>query len=115
MAPCAIDLPEIRKKFIILTRNEPMKPSSRIFLYPGWGPNGQNVFTVGTFEDLRTDGITPVDGMSLSFYCDDADVEGNDDPLLFEGTIHYNSQLGKWYALVDETTYHHASDELKKS
>lgn len=72
------------------------------------------MFTVGTFEDLRTDGITPVEGMSLFFYCDDADDEGNDDPLLFEGTIHYDSQLGKCYALIDKKTYHNASDELKK-
>ena len=89
-----------------------MKPNGRIFLYPGAGPGGSNVFTVGTFEDLRSEGIMPVNGMSLSFYCDDADGEGNDDPLLFEGTIHYNSRLGKWYALVDEKTYHHGSDEM---
>jgi hypothetical protein len=91
-----------------------MKPSGRICLYPGAGPNGHNVFTVGTFEDLRADGITPAEGMSIRFWCDDGDSDGNDDPLLFEGTIHYDSHLRKWYALIDEKTYRHASDELKK-
>ena len=91
-----------------------MRPNGRIYLYPGAGPKGHNAFTVGTFEDLLAEGINPAEGMSIRFWSGDADSDGKDDPLLFEGTIHYDSELRKWYALIDETTYHHESDELKK-
>ena len=76
-----------------------MRPKGRIFLYPGAGPRGRNKFTIGTFEDLNAEGITPTEGMNIAFYCDD------DDPLLFEGAIHYDSQLQHWYALIDENSY----------
>ena len=61
-----------------------MRPKGRIFLYPGAGPGGRNKFTIGTFEDLNAEGITPTEGMNIAFYCDD--------DMLFEGTIHYESQ-----------------------
>jgi hypothetical protein len=93
--------------------NEQMKPSGRIYIYPGAGQNGHNAFTVGTFEDLRAEGFTPTEGMSMRFWCDDSDDKGNPDPLLFEATIHYDAHLRYWYALIDEKTYRHASDELR--
>lgn len=90
-----------------------MKPAGRIYLYPGAGPNGHNTFTIGTFEDLRSEGITPSEGMLINFWCGDGDDKGNEDPLFFEGTIHYDAHQRYWYALIDEKTYRHASEKSK--
>ena len=76
--------------------------------------NGHNGFTVGTFEDLRPEGIAPSEGIAIRFWCDDGDSNGNEDPLLLDGTIHDDSQYEYWYALIDEEAYRHASGELKK-
>ena len=84
-----------------------MKPTGRIYLYPGAGPGGRNVFPVGTFEDLQDENITPTDGMLIHFWCGDGDDEGNDAPLLFEGTVHYDGRQQHWYALIDEETFRH--------
>jgi len=35
---------------------------------------------------------------------------GNSDDLLFEGTVHFDPEKQQWYALVDESSYRHASD-----
>lgn len=32
------------------------------------------------------------------------------DELLFEGTVHFDTEKGQWYAIIDENSYRHASD-----
>src|SRR5690348_15883987 len=58
---------------IIAVRN------GRIYLYPC----APATFTKGTWDDLREAGITPVEGLRLNFYDDDADEHGRFDALPF--------------------------------
>jgi len=88
-----------------------MRPKGRIYIYAGGGPCNRNRFTVGTVEDLGAEGLTPTEGMALHFWCGDADDQGNDDPLLFEGTIHFDLVKRYWYALIDEGSFRHLSDD----
>jgi hypothetical protein len=85
----------------------------RIYLYPigkldrTWSP-----FTLGIYDDLKTLGRTPEEGMRLEFYTDDGDGEGNRDDLLFEGTVHFVDGRG-WGAIIDASTFHWESDEQR--
>src|SRR6266446_5723366 len=58
---------------------------------------------LGTLKDLELEKITPVEGMTLQFWMDDGDDAGNTDNLIFEGVIHFDKTLGRWYAVIDET------------
>jgi hypothetical protein len=82
------------------------KPAGRIYFDP---LNGH--FTLGTFKDLEEEKITPVEGMILSFYSDDADESGKEDNLIFEGVIHFDKQSGRWSAVIDDKSYRHESAE----
>ena len=82
------------------------KPAGRIYFDP---QNGN--FTLGTFKDLEAEKISPIEGMRLPFYTDDADEDGNPDNLIFEGVIHFDKQTRRWFAVIDETSYRHESDE----
>ena len=83
----------------------------RIFLYSGGGPGGRNyIKQIGTKRDIDLSDIKLKEGMRLNFYCDDADDAGKRDDLYFEGVIHFDSEKQQWYVLIDERTYHHASD-----
>lgn len=77
-----------------------MEQIKRIYLYPSGGPGGPNKFTLGTFEDLKANGITPAPGLRLKFYADDADSAGNRDDLWFEGIVDFDPKRG-WYAVID--------------
>jgi hypothetical protein len=68
--------------------------------------------TVGTREDLTHLGIELIEGLELDLYSDDADDNGNFDPLLAAGVVIFNAELGKWVARVDRKMIRHAS-ELK--
>jgi hypothetical protein len=46
----------------------------------------------------------------LSFYCEDADDAGKPDDLLFDGIVHFDSEKQRWYVIVEESSYRHASD-----
>ena len=66
---------------------------------------------VGTLEDLADRGIELKEGMSLTFYTDDVDDQGQPDELLVEGTTHYNEDEGCWVASIDWSAIRHASKE----
>ena len=86
--------------------------SGRIFLHPYAGRGGRNYFRqIGTRSDVKASDTKLEDGMVLRFYCDDADVSGNPDDLYFEGTVHFDAEKQCWYAVIDEASYHHQSDE----
>jgi hypothetical protein len=83
----------------------------RIFLYPYAGPGGRNyIKQIGTTQDVMLNDIKLQEGLRLSFYCEDADDEGRPDDLLFDGTVHFDSDKGQWYVIVDEGSYRHESD-----
>ncbi len=83
----------------------------RIFLYPYAGVGGRNyIKDIGTQQDIQLNDIKLQEGLRLSFYCEDEDDAGKQDDLLFEGTVHFDSEKQQWYVLVDENSYRHASD-----
>jgi hypothetical protein len=82
------------------------KPKGRVYLDP------LNMrFAVGTLRDLEDEKITPVEGMTLRFWNDDADDAGKTDNLIFEGVVHFDKELGRWYTVIDENRYRHESDQ----
>lgn len=82
------------------------RPRGRIYFDP---QNGR--FTLGTFKDLEEEKITPVEGMTLHFYSGDADEDGNEDNLIFEGVVHFDNETSRWFAVIDEKSFRHESDE----
>ena len=50
-------------------------------------------------------------GMTLRFYNDDAEENGNEDNLIFEGVIHFDKKVARRFAVIDEKSYRHQSDE----
>jgi hypothetical protein len=83
----------------------------RIFLYPYAGPGGRNYLRqIGTKQDLMVSENPVKEGQVVSFYCDDEDDAGNPDPLIFEGTVHFDSERSEWYVIVHEDSYRHLSD-----
>lgn len=67
-----------------------------------------------TAADLLKFGITPQEGMRLHFWTDDGDAEGNPDPLLFMGSLHFSEEEGVWMAHIDWNGFRNAS-EVRKS
>lgn len=55
----------------------------------------------GTFGDLERRGIALREGLTLSFYTDDADDEGRPTELTVEGKVHYDPDAKCWVASVD--------------
>jgi len=85
----------------------------RIYLSAaGHYPNVRNYLNqIGTKEDLEQTGIRLVDGLRIKFYSDDAADDGTPDDLFFEGTVHFDAERQAWYALLDEDSFRHRSDE----
>ncbi len=65
----------------------------------------------GTLEELANQGIELKEGMSLTFYTDDADDQGQPDELLVEGTTHYNKDEHCWVASINWSAIHHVFEE----
>lgn len=78
-----------------------MRQIKRIYLYLGAPLGGRQRFTLGTFEDLKVNGIEPQVGLKLQFYSDDCDASGKRDDLVFEGEVGFDAGSG-WYAVVEE-------------
>ncbi len=89
--------------------------SKRIYLYPGLGEGEPHYLDlVGTIKDLAESGLTLTEGMKVDFWMDDGNDDGEEDNLLFEGTVHFDPKRQQWYALIDHTSFHHESDERAK-
>ena len=65
----------------------------------------------GTIADLDRYGIKLREGLTLTFYMDDADDEGKSDELLAEGVVHYLAEDKAWVAAVDWSAVRYASDK----
>ena len=87
----------------------------RILLYP-YNPTGRNYLKqIGTLRDIAKTGLQLREGMVVDFYDQDGDGEGNRGDLLFEGTVHYDSEEKRWYAIIDPRSWRHQSDERAPS
>ena len=70
---------------------------------------------LGTLQDLERHGITVHDGLTLGFWCDDANDQGELDEILIEGVVRYNEEEKCWVADLDWDSFRHASDETARS
>jgi hypothetical protein len=92
------------------------KMEKRIYLYPGMGEGARHYLeTIGTVRDLAETGLVLKEGMIVGFYDIDGSEKREHENLLFEGTVHYDRELGKWYALIDWKSFRHESDEEPSS
>lgn len=66
---------------------------------------------IGTKSDIEKYGVEFQDGMVITFYCDDADDDGNPDDLLADGIVSYDVEKYYWTATIDWNTVRHTSDE----
>jgi hypothetical protein len=66
---------------------------------------------VGTIHALARHGIQLREGLTLTFYTDDADDQGNRDDLLIDGVVTYSPEEQSWVAAVDWNAIRNASDE----
>jgi hypothetical protein len=64
----------------------------------------------GTMRDLVNYGIELKDGLTLTFYSDDADDNGNPDELIVQGTVQYDQPSRRWVAVIDWNSIKHVSD-----
>jgi hypothetical protein len=65
----------------------------------------------GTARDLARQGIVLEKGLTLTFYMDDGDDDGNPDDLLVDGVVEYDEEQKNWVAVIDQDTFRHASEE----
>jgi hypothetical protein len=90
-------------------------PRDRIHLSPRASPEERNYLEqMGTLSDLKSTGLTLEEGMVVHFCCSDyrhgTKGEYVEDYRLFEGTVHFDSEKKKWYAIVDEKSYRRESE-----
>ena len=66
-----------------------------------------------TIDDLAHQRIELIEGLSLTFYIDDANDRGEPDELRVDGVVSYDKTACSWAASVDWSAVRHASDEGK--
>jgi hypothetical protein len=66
--------------------------------------------TQGTQQDLRRQNLTLTEGMPILAYMDDADDDGNPDPILVNGIAHFSATEKCWVVVVDWNMVYHASN-----
>ena len=64
----------------------------------------------GTQRDLAASGVRLASGLLLPLYTDDADDEGNADPLLADATVELSESESMWVAKVDWSAVRRASE-----
>jgi len=86
---------------------------NRIRLYLQGGSDSRNYLDkIGTLNDIERTGIKLEEGLTVPFYCPDPKDQ---DDLLFEGTVHFDSEKAQWYAIIDEKSYRHESESLAQA
>jgi hypothetical protein len=76
--------------------------------------NRLRLTSAGTLEDLENQEIELKEGLSLTFYTDDADDHGQPDELRVEGSTHYNEDEQCWVASINWSAIRHASEEKSR-
>jgi hypothetical protein len=66
---------------------------------------GDDYLTKGSFDDLQRLGITPEEGMRLTFYEIDSDEENRPIYLCAEGTLQFGKETSTWYVSIEQDTF----------
>jgi hypothetical protein len=87
-------------------------PKDRISLSPSEDADCRNYLEkFGTLDDLEKTRLKLEEGLIVPFYRGFYSlVEDREDYLLFEGTVHFDSEKGSWYAMVDRKTFRYEFD-----
>ena len=89
-----------------------MSHHERVHLYPGAGAGERHYLDkLETIRDIAEKGLVFRDGKTVGFFDIDASAKRDRDDLLFEGVVHYDAELKKWYAVIDWESFRHESDE----
>ena len=94
------------------------KPRVYADLNGGWRQGDHYTLTLdssATERDLQRLGLTLVSGLTVDFWSDDGDDEGNPDPLLFQGVVEFDQARQKWVAVTRWHDFKHASDDKTAS
>ena len=92
------------------------KPRIYADLNGGWRVGDEYIVPLNssaTTGDLRLLDYTLSPGLTVDFWTDDGDDEGNLDPLLFQGVIQFDDDAQHWVAVADWNEFHHASETNK--
>lgn len=83
----------------------------RILLHPDACPDGRNYLkTIGTLADIKRTGLKFEEGLIVHFYRPEINRDNVQDDLLFEGTVHLDTERDQWYAVINPESYRHESD-----
>jgi hypothetical protein len=89
-------------------------PANRVYLSPRAGPEERTYLEPIRLRELENIGLELEEGLTVPFCCydnrDGTTGERIEDYLLFEGTVHFDSEKKKWYAVVDEKSYRRESE-----
>ncbi len=89
------------------------KPRIYADLNGGWRKENNYVVPLNssaTENDLHLLGYTLSPGLTIDFWTDDGDDDGNLDPLLFQGVIRFEEDTQRWVAVAQWNEFHHASE-----
>jgi hypothetical protein len=64
---------------------------------------GHSLLTNGSFEDMERLGITPAEGLALTFYDLDADDQDRPTYLCANGVLYFEND--RWHAKVDSSSF----------
>ena len=83
-------------------------PKNKILLYPNAGLDDRTYLEkIGTLSDIKRTGLKLEEGLIVHFYRPEGPGENY---VLFEGAVHFDSEKGQWYAIVDQKSYRRESD-----
>lgn len=66
--------------------------------------------TIGARSDIARLGIVLTEGMAISVYSDDTDMDGSPDNLVAQGVVRRSTTTWEWVVEVDEAAIRHESD-----
>ncbi len=93
-------------------------PKDRVLLHTFTDPEGRDYLEqIGTRSDIKRSGLKLSEGLMVPFYRpdfrSDSSGESIEDYLLFEGTVHRDTEKGQWFTIIDPKSYRRESDLLR--
>jgi hypothetical protein len=77
-----------------------------------WGGDFYSLSSSGTLDDLRYYNVTLKEGLALSVWSYDADLDGTPNNLIAEGVVHYSREHQCWVVKIDRANIRHESDKV---
>lgn len=68
----------------------------------------------GTLDDIKYYEISLEEGLALSVWSYDADLDGIPNNLVAEGVVQYSRELQRWVIKIEAAHIRHESDEISR-